>query len=252
MKTLQLRQESAPAGQGARKQPGTALNGSVRHETLTQELIAASAQVGQMQALQRRLDGSPRVMQQLARMPGSTAPVQRYAIGTGATRNVTVTGANGSKTFEECTSNWVKYNAGDAMSTDGSTTKSPAAWANWLVNKKGGRNATQLHVVNARWGGPGGQDDKNIVPGTPAENSHHLHEGEKKFDADCFSDTKTAQETATYTCTATPSYGNAIDVSGGSKDFADPTLTVSITTGAGTKTANITPGSEGLTFKDGS
>jgi len=122
-----------------------------------------------------------------------------------------------------------------------------------LVNKKGGNNATQLHVVNARWGGLGGQKDKNIVPGTPAENSHHLHEAEKKFDEACFGSTAgaTAIQDAKYECSATPHYGQLVDVSGGSKDFPDPALTVTITANGSSTIYPVTPGADGLTMKEG-
>lgn len=179
------------------------------------------------------------------------ATIQCYTLGTGTTRSVTLKGTGTKqRTFEECTYNYVDYKKGDAKQA-GTPTANPAAWATWLVNKKGGRNATQLHVVNKRWGGLGGKDDKNIVPGSPAENSHHLHEAEKKFDEICFNNTGTAVKDAKYECTATPKYSTAEDVSGGAKNFGDPTLSVKITTGAGSETFPVTDGSEGLVIQEG-
>ncbi|MDF2177181.1 hypothetical protein P2G88_02845 [Aliiglaciecola sp. CAU 1673] len=179
------------------------------------------------------------------------ATLQRYTLGTGTTRNVTLTGANGNRTFEECTYNYVDYKNGDAKQA-GSSTSSPASWADWVTNKKGGRNASQLHIVNRRWGGLGGQNDKNIVPGSPAENSHHLHEAEKKFDQIAFNNGSNAVQDAKYECWAAPKYGTAVNVSGGNIDVGDPSLNVTITTGTGAQNFNVTDGSDGLTIKDGS
>lgn len=181
-------------------------------------------------------------------------PAQLYSMGTGTTENVTVKGKNSNVTFEQCRYNFVEYKSGEGKKY-GSGTSSPASWAGWVKNKKGGRNATQLHVVNARWGGPGGKGDKNIVPGSPAENSHHLHEAEKKFDAVAFNNTSTAVQDAKYECWATPKYGTDVDLKGAGldhKDFGDPTLKVRITTSAGATDYPVTDGSEGLTIEDGS
>ena len=188
------------------------------------------------------------------------SPIQSVAqmvtVGTGSTQNVTIKGQNSNKTFEECTYNYVEYKNGEGKVT-GSGTKSPASWANWVTNKKGGRNASQLHVVNRRWGGLGGQADKNIVPGTPAENSHHLHEAEKVFDRVAFNNGSSAVQDAKYECWASPKYPTSVDLSGStsSTDYADPQLTVKITAASlsgGSSTISITPGSDGLTLKDGS
>ncbi len=208
--------------------------------------------------LQKMDNNRPQVKQtvMLQAMPDTPLPqqqpIQMYKLGTGTTRTVNLKGAKGTHSFEECTYNSVEYKNGDPK-VSGSTTSSPAAWATWLVNKKGGRNATQLHVVNARWGGLGGQNDKNIVPGTPAENSHHLHEAEKKFDDACFggSGGSAAVQDAKYECTTSPSYGTAVDVSGGSQDFSDPTLSVTITTSTGSTVYPVTTGTDGLTMKEG-
>ncbi len=178
---------------------------------------------------------------------------QLFSYGKGTTRKVKVTG-NGTNecTFEECLSNSVEYSNGDAMHK-GSRTSSPADWAGWLTVTGKSRNATQMHVVNARWGGEGGQKDGNIFPGSPAENSHHLHEGEKKFDEICFNDGTTAIGDYKYECTAAPDYGTAVDVSKGPVAVKDPTVKVKITdtkTGKLELAATIGDGG-GLTFKEG-
>jgi hypothetical protein len=185
----------------------------------------------------------------------ASAAIQRYAIGSGANRTVTVTGNSKSKSFQECTYNWVEYKSGDKIASTGTATTSPAAWATWLVNQGNGNNATQLHVVNRRWGGLGGTGDGNIVPGTPAENSHHLHGGESEFDMACFGTTHpgssaTAQQNAKYECMVTPSYGTAVDVKAGAVNVADPTMVVRITTSAGHVDYPIAPGG-GMKFKEG-
>lgn len=186
------------------------------------------------------------------KIPGSISQpklIQAYSYSKGTTRKVKITGSNSSeREFEECTYNKVEFNAGDPK-RDGSGTGT-AAWAGWLVNKKGGNNATQLHVVNRRWGGLGGKDDGNILPGTPAENSHHLHQAEKKFD-DCFDGSNRAINKCTYECTATPKYGTSVDVSGGNQEYGDPTLSVTITDGGVPTTYPVTDGAEGLVFKQG-
>lgn len=180
---------------------------------------------------------------------GSEGVIQRYTYGKGATRNVTVTGANGTRKFEECYYNFVEYKKGEKKQ-HGSGTKAPASWAGWVKNQGNGNNASQLHVVNARWGGLGGQNDGNIIPGSPAENSHHLHQGEKKFD-DCFDGGNAAIDDCKYECLATPAYGTAVDVSKGAINVNDPTLSVYITDKSGTKNYPI-GGGDGLRFVDGS
>jgi hypothetical protein len=170
--------------------------------------------------------------------------------GVGRTRTVTVTGNSKTKKFEECTYNSVEFLAGEKQPTTGTPTSTPAAWAGWLTNKKGGNNATQLHVVNKRWGGLGGQTDKNIVPGTPAENSHHLHEAEKKFD-ECFDGAGKAKNNCKYECWAVPKYGTSVDVKGGNADYGDPTISAQITDNGVTTPYAVTDGSDGLTFKEG-
>lgn len=210
-----------------------------------QALAAASPKSARLQTLQA-----------LSAARGD-APIQRYAIGSGSNRIVTLTGKNNkTRSFQECHYNYVEYKKGDQRGSGGTGTQNPAAWATWLVNQSNGNNATQLHVVNQRWGGLGGRTQGNIVPGTPAENSHHLHEGEKVFDATCFghtgpSATDKAIQDAKYETYATPSYGSAVDVSGGPIDVADPTLTVVITTATGSKSGTISAGG-GLRLKEGS
>ncbi len=181
-----------------------------------------------------------------------TPPVQLYSYGSPTNRNVTVTGKKGSKTFEECTYNKVEYKANDAKK-DGTATSTPANWADWLTNNDNTNNATQLHVVNKRWGGLGGQDEKNIVPGSPKVNSHHLHEAEKKFDETCFGGSagqKALQDT-TYECTATPDYGTAIDVKNGPEVKKDPALKIKISTSKGSESIDVSSGG-GVSFKDAS
>lgn len=177
-------------------------------------------------------------------------PIQLYSYGPSTTRSVTVTGNSKTKTFEECTFNSVEFLAGEKKPSTGTATNTPASWAGWLTNKKGGNNATQLHVVNRRWGGLGGQADKNIVPGTPAENSHHLHQAEKEFDK-CFNSSDKAINNCKYECSVAPKYGTAVNVTGGNVDYGDPTINVSITN-AGVKTSHpVADGVDGLTFKEG-
>jgi hypothetical protein len=178
--------------------------------------------------------------------------IQCYTYGTGTTRSVTVTGNNSkTKTFEECTYNSVEFIAGETKPSTGTATSTPAAWAGWLTNKKGGNNATQLHVVNKRWGGLGGQTDKNIAPGTPAENSHHLHEAEKEFDK-CFNSANQAINNCKYECSVAPKYGTDVDVKGGNADYGDPTISVKITNAGVATSHSVTDGADGLTFKEGS
>ncbi|QEY17609.1 hypothetical protein D0C16_17410 [Cellvibrio sp. KY-GH-1] len=203
------------------------------------------------QIAQRQMIQNSNVHQRIVSKLGSTTPtvqlVPQYS--SGLTRSVTVTGNSKTKSFEECTYNSVEYSAGDNLLTTGTGTETPANWATWLVNKKGGNNASQLHVVNRRWGGLGGRNDKNIVPGSPAENSHHLHEAEKEFDK-CFSAGK-AINNCKYECTVAPKYGQAVNVTGGPVDYGDPTITVSITDNGVKKAYPVTDGADGLTFKEG-
>ena len=180
---------------------------------------------------------------------------QLYKYGKGTTRDVTVKG-NGTNecSFEECLSNTVEYKTGDQKRT-GSQTTNPAKWADWLTVKGKSRNATQMHSVNARWGGLGGQKDGNIFPGSPAENSHHLHEGETDFDKICFGGKNgtTALGDFKYECTAAPDYLDTVDVSKGPVDVEDPTVEVEITdtkAGKSLKQKTITDGI-GLTFQEG-
>lgn len=175
--------------------------------------------------------------------------VQLYSYGRGSTQQIKVIGKNDSNTFEECYYNSVTYKKGE-QKRYGSETQNPAAWAGWLQNQKNGRNATQLHVVNARWGGEGGRDDGNIVPGTPAENSHHLHQAEKQFDK-CFDGNDKAIDDCKYECTVNPDYGTTVSVKNGSVDCEDPTIRVDITTPLGTTNYPVTDGG-GLRFVDGS
>jgi hypothetical protein len=177
---------------------------------------------------------------------------QLYAYGPGKTREVTVTGKNKTIKFEECLQNSVEYKAGE-NARDGSVTGSPADWADWVKNNDGTRNATQMHVVNRRWGGLGKQKEGNITPGTPAENSEHSHQVEGVFDQTAFGVAKAngtaAVQGAKYVCYFEPKYGNAVDVSGGDKVFGDPDVWATIE--AGGKTEILECGVRGnLTFTD--
>ncbi len=209
-----------------------------------QQWAAESPQAARMQALQRKIDGA------VSSGTQNAAPIQFVTWGTPTTRKVTVTGKNLSNTFEECTYNSIDYKAGDAKLTDGTLTGT-ADWADWLLNGGNRNNATQLHVVNRRWGGKGEADGKNLVPGSPGLNSHHLHEAEKKFDDVCFGGTggATAQQNAKYECTVVPTYGTAVDVKNGDVTHTDPKMTVTVTTGTGAVPYDVTPG-PGLIFTD--
>nr|WP_294860605.1 DUF4157 domain-containing protein [uncultured Fluviicola sp.] len=177
-------------------------------------------------------------------------PIQYFAYARGTTRKINVVGNNGTNTFEECTKNTVSYNKGEKK-RDGTIT-GDSDWAGWIVNQANtGRNATQLHVVNKRWGGLGGAKDGNIVPGSPAANSHHLHEAEKEFDK-CFDGKDEAKENCSYECIATPSYGPGdIDVKGGVQNYDDPTINVTVTDNGVSTPYNPSLGG-GVQFKDGS
>lgn len=157
--------------------------------------------------------------------------IQRYAYGPGKTRTVTVKGKNQTITFQECLENSVEYKAGE-NARNGTITSSPADWANWVKNNDGTRNATQMHVVNRRWGGLGGQKDGNITPGTPAENSEHSHQVESVFDQTAFGVAKAngtaAVRDAKYVCRFIPKYSDTVDVSNGDKQFADPEVWATI------------------------
>lgn len=230
------------------------INGIEPQYHLVNDMRAATVVQRQIQALADESTQVKSVVLPQAPPPAVLAaqpPIQRYEMGDGDTRNVTVTGATDSVKFEECYYNYVKYDDGDKK-VAGTGTKSPAAWAGWVTNSKGGRNATQLHVVNRRWGGLGGQKDGNIVPGSPAENSHHLHQAEKKFDEIAFNKGSKAVQNAKYECWATPKYGTAVDVSKGAVDYGDPTLLVRITTDSDFTDYPVSDGSEGLVIEDGS
>lgn len=179
--------------------------------------------------------------------------VQRYTLGTGTTREVEIQGQRGKRKFEECTYNYVEYKKGEPRQF-GTGTSNPAAWADWVKNKGKTRNATQLHVVNNRWGGLGGINGKNIVPGSPAENSHHYHQAEVYFDNYCFgsSSGSLALHNCKYECWATPQYGPAVDVKGGEQDYADPAITVRITDERGVPYTYYVNLGGGLTLRDGS
>lgn len=156
--------------------------------------------------------------------------LQLFEIGPPNFRSVTLIGQNGTCTFEECTYNSVKYECGENRCF-GSETKNPAKWAGWIKNANGNRNATQMHVVNCRWGGSGEQDGKNLVPGSPSNNSHHYHDAEVIFDNYCFGGAHNNQalHDCLYECRVTPSYGQTINIQNSQVSFDDPKVEVRIT-----------------------
>jgi hypothetical protein len=234
-----------------------------RLETVAQQKlqqgILGSAQLIKSKAYQEMADNSARLKQNDQPQTGDSIPqlqlapvsgagiIQRYTYQAGTTRTVKVSGATKSRSFEECTKNSVEFSKGDKKPDTGTTTGT-AAWADWLKNQTNSNNATQLHVVNRRWGGLGGSGDKNIVPGTPAVNSHHLHEAEVEFDK-CFDSSHKAINNCKYVCSATPAYGTAVDVSSGDVHHNDPAISVAITDNGSTTNHSVTPGG-GVTFKD--
>jgi len=179
---------------------------------------------------------------------------QLFTYQAGTVRDVTVKGKNKSVSFEECSYNSVEYKKNDPKNDEGTGTGT-ADWAGWLTSNSTKNNATQMHVVNRRWGGKGGAKDGNIFPGSPAENSHHLHEAEHKFDEVCFGGTsgKTAIANCKYECSATPVYGQTVDVSNGDKAVADAKVSVTITNFDDGSTAVLpVKNGDGMTFEDGS
>jgi Domain of unknown function (DUF4157) len=179
----------------------------------------------------------------------STNPVQCYTYGAdNQTRKVKVTGAKKDIEFEECTKNSVEFKAGDALPDTGTGT-SEAAWAGWLTSKDSGNNATQLHVVNKKWGGLGETDGKNLVPGTHAQNMAHLHQAEKKF-KNCFDNSNKAINDCKYVCEAQPDYGQNINVNGKTVEHDDPKLIITITDNNVTNTYPVDRQSK-VVFKDG-
>lgn len=238
-----VQQKQGRVGTTAQMKGGIPINDDAGLEKEADVMGAKSMSVGESSRELKPLRSSSAAIQ--------TKLIQRYSYSKGTTRIVNIQGASSkTRSFEECTYNSVEFKSGEKKPTSGTTTGT-AAWEGWLKNKSNDNNATQLHVVNRRWGGLGGKDDGNIVPGTPAENSHHLHQGEKKFD-ECFDSSNKAINDCKYECTATPKYGTSVDISGGDKQFGDPTLSVKITDNGIATTYPITDGSEGLVFKTGS
>lgn len=178
---------------------------------------------------------------------GQAKPIQFVTYGPETVRTVTMTRAgNVTNDFEECTNNSVEYAQGEKKLTTGTDTENPAKWDGWLKNQANTNNASQLHVVNQRWGGKGTKAGKNIVPGSPSLNGHHKGP-EGKFD-DCFGDDDKALMNCKYECTATPAYGTAVDVTTGDALYADPTISVTITKNGVATTHPVAPGG-GVKFK---
>ena len=149
---------------------------------------------------------------------------QLYRIGNGDNQVVTVQGLNNVRTFQECLYNFVEYDRNDNRRI-GTGTQNPALWAGCVKNAFTNRNATQLHIVNMRWGGLGGRNSGNIIPGTPALNRHHYLEAEREFDHLCFGNGNNATDNWKYECWAKPSYGRNINLlNRHSRLYKDPEL----------------------------
>ena len=179
----------------------------------------------------RRISSTVQKSNQQFVLKDKRATIQKYQLGTGNTRWTTIQGSNNkSCTFEECLYNYVEYNKGDRRQY-GTGTQNPAAWNGWIKNQANRNNASQLHVINRRWGGLGDRNGHNIVPGSPTMNSHHLHQAEVFFDDHCFggSGGQTALHNCRYECWATPSYPNNIDVTDTDLLYNDPDIFVRIT-----------------------
>ncbi|WP_430402740.1 hypothetical protein [Fluviicola sp.] len=202
----------------------------------------------QMKKLQNSADNSLK-SNKIAQLQGwgQSKPIQFVTYGPETVRTVTMTRAGGvTNSFEECTKNSVEYAQGEKKLSTGTDTDSPAKWDGWLKNQANANNATQLHVVNQRWGGKGGKAEKNIVPGSPSLNGHHKGP-EGKFD-ECFGSDDKALMNCKYECTATPAYGTDVDVKSGDVLCADPTVSVTITKN-GTPTTHPVAAGGGVKFK---
>lgn len=223
------------------------------HQTTSDSMFSFSDQRSeafQLNALQESANNSSQskeTAQLQALAQSNRNPIQFVTYGPETVRTVTVTRAgNVTKDFEECTKNTVEYAQGEKKSSDGTGTENPAAWGGWLQNQANTNNATQLHVVNQRWGGKGGKTEKNIVPGSPSLNAHHKT-AEGKFD-DCFGADDKALEDCKYECIATPAYTQSVDVSAGDVLYNDPVIKVNITKSGVTTPYDVDPGG-GVKFK---
>lgn len=179
--------------------------------------------------INRQIGQDSKKSKKLSQTRISTAMIQRYEMGPNKKRTVNIYGKDGTiKSFEECLENKVSYKKGDDRRRG--TETGTAAWKDWIKDLGTGNNATQIHVVNKKWGGLGGQNDGNIVPGSQKLNSNHLNEAENKFEQICFESQNTAICNCEYLCKVEPNYGDSIDLNCGEpKKYEDPQMTVTIT-----------------------
>lgn len=209
------------------------------------------------QKMQALADNSPQAKQtaQLKAIANNAAqPIQRMTYGPSMTRKVKVEGDNSkSVEFEECLSNSVEYKAGEKLSSGSGT--GTAGWAGWLKDEGTGHNATQLHVVNERWGGLGEADKGNLLPGSQSLNMKHK-KGEKLFDA-CFDSSGAATKDCKYECSAAPGYSNSSSITvskslGTEVTATDPDMEVTVTYGGVKGSPVKIDKGKGVRFKDGS
>lgn len=188
----------------------------------------------------------------------SNSPIQLYSYGPEETQEITVTGASEEVTFTVGSKNTVSFDKGDNMDHFGSDTQRPAEWKGWIDDQGTGNAATQMHLVNAEWGGEGRRGDPNIAPGSQNLNHNHLTDAEdvfrKEFEADEDADEGYAPQELTYTCEF--EYENTeIDLTeeeDGEYEMDDPEITVTIDREDGTSDdLDVTPGN-GIRFIDGS
>lgn len=155
--------------------------------------------------------------------------IQRFQMGPSQYRTVNLVGMRGNCNFNECVYNSVEYKKGDRR-RNGTITQFPAAWNRWIKNTNGRNNATQLHVVNRRWGGLGGREQNNIIPGSPVLNRNHYWQAERIFDTYCFGNFgNVALHNCRYECFATPYYANNLNVTNIQMGCNDPNINVRIT-----------------------
>lgn len=155
--------------------------------------------------------------------------IQRFQMGPSRYRTVNLVGMRGNCSFNECVYNSVEYKIGDGRQ-NGTMTQYPAAWNRWIKNTNGRNNATQLHVVNRRWGGLGGREQNNIIPGSPALNRNHYLQAESIFDNYCFGKNgNVALHNCRYECSATPFYAPHLNVTNIQMRCNDPNIKVTIT-----------------------
>lgn len=185
----------------------------------------------------------------------ATASLQRkcaqlYTAGTPTTKKINNKAKTKSATI--CLENSVTYDKDDTK-VDGTGTSTPAQWDGWIQEDYGSNlNATQMHVVNSRWGGKGDSASGNLVPGTASMNHHHTGQ-EHKFDTECFGGTNKTKaiKKCTYKCKMKDSSHFDTADAGGKKE--DPALEVVVTPDPGTAvTLDVKKGSSGgLKFPEG-